>query len=410
VQPGRPAGRAGPLARTAHRIWQAQSGLNWRAAALLGLLSSTFSTAISQLTATRIGRDALVDWTVVANIPMRDPALQLEPTALVIAVGILFHQWADFSWELTFFGLFGRWTAALRPPAILLLALPWAIFTSAAEWFVLVPLLPFRQPIFPLEQPYWIGLLVHLSSASMYPLFPWIRDRLANRSDPSNRRFAAAWGGLAAAGLLGVAVLAALGWQGHEWPWTGRTLASDQAFMRRMATHHAQGIELARIGAAHAADPHLRALARLMAAEQSGENAILAQWWQSWFGPPLPPCSPGEQAEMPGMLTPAEIDALRQQENGNEPPFDTSFVQLMTRHHRGAVAMADAELRGGGDIRLRIMAQAIRHGQQGEIELMRGTAGVAAVRAATLDQVVARLLPEPPSSKLGRSEPATAGR
>ena len=54
-------------------------------------------------------------------------------------------------------------------------AVPWAILTSALEWFILVPLFPFWQPIFTLQQPYWIGFLVHLSSASMYPLFAWLR-------------------------------------------------------------------------------------------------------------------------------------------------------------------------------------------------------------------------------------------
>jgi hypothetical protein len=31
------------------------------------------------------------------------------------------------------------------------------------------------QPIFTLQQPDWIGFLVHLSSASMYPLFARFR-------------------------------------------------------------------------------------------------------------------------------------------------------------------------------------------------------------------------------------------
>jgi hypothetical protein len=53
-------------------------------------------------------------------------------------------------------------------------AVPWAILTSALEWFILVQLFPFWQPIFTLQQPYWIGFLVHLSSASMYPLFAWL--------------------------------------------------------------------------------------------------------------------------------------------------------------------------------------------------------------------------------------------
>jgi hypothetical protein len=44
--------------------------------------------------------------------------------------------------------------------------------------------------------------------------------------------------------------------------------------------------------------------------------------------------------------------------------------------------MADKELRGGGDLRLRVMAVSIRHEQQGEIALMHGVSGFAAVAQA----------------------------
>src|SRR3954453_2529228 len=126
---------------------------NWLAAAELGLISSSFSTIVSQLFSARLGRDAFVDWMTVAAIPMRDAALSAEPSWSSILAGIAFHQWADFSWAVVFFGLFGRWTAKLSPWRIFLLAMPWAVFSSASEWFVLVPLLPFQQPLFTLQQP-----------------------------------------------------------------------------------------------------------------------------------------------------------------------------------------------------------------------------------------------------------------
>jgi hypothetical protein len=70
---------------------------NWLAAAQLGLISSSFSTVVSQLFAARIGRDALVDWMTVATIPARDMALSAEPSWAAVVCGIAFHQWADFS-------------------------------------------------------------------------------------------------------------------------------------------------------------------------------------------------------------------------------------------------------------------------------------------------------------------------
>lgn len=374
--------------------------MNWRAAILLGLISSSFSTVVSQLVAGRIGRDAVVDWMVVASIPAGDSVLHVEATWPVIIGGILFHQWADFCWEVFFFGLLGRWTARLRPSAILLVAGPWAVFTSAAEWLVLVPLFPFWQPVFPLEQPYWIGFLVHLSSASLYPLFPWLRDRVAGRRSVADRRFAATWAGLLAAGVLAFAVLAFFGVHHHELPWMGRDRSGDQAYIRRMSAHHAQGIKLAVIAAGQASDPRLRALARLMAAEQIGENRIFDQWWRSWFVIPPQICGTAERASMPGMLTQDQVGQLRQARGAG---FDPLFVRLMSFHHAGAVQMANEEMHGVGDIRLRIMAQAIRHSQQGEIELMRGTRSVAAVRAAVLDLVSVRMtLPPGPAEEPGR--------
>jgi hypothetical protein len=104
---------------------------NWRAAILLGLISSSYSTTISQLAAAHVGRDAAVDWMSVAAIPGRDAMLQAEPTWTSIAIGIGFHQWADLSWALIFFGLLGRWTAGLSPSAIAMIAVPWAVLTSA---------------------------------------------------------------------------------------------------------------------------------------------------------------------------------------------------------------------------------------------------------------------------------------
>jgi uncharacterized protein (DUF305 family) len=364
----------------------AEVRLNWRTAALLGLITSSFSTLVAQFLAARIGRDAVVDWMIVAAIPGRDAAIQVEPGWATILGGILFHQWADFSWAVIFFGLLGRWTAHLHPGAILLLGLPWAVFTSASEWLFLVPVLPFWQPIFPLNQAWWIGLLVHLTSASLYPLFPWLRDRVAGRlPSPPDRRFAQVWGGLAAAGLCGLGVLAFFGWQRREPPHIGGNVAFDQSYMRRMAAHHAQGVELALLAAERAQVAHLQALARLMAAEQRGEIAIFGQWWRSWFGGALPSATTEDHAAMPGMVPVEEMAALRQAEAGT---FDARFIAAMTFHHRGAVAMADEALRKAGDLRLKLMSHAIRQEQRGEIELMHGRQGFAAVRSAVLNMLL----------------------
>jgi uncharacterized protein (DUF305 family) len=348
----------------------------WRAAASLGLISSTFSTVVSQLSAARIGRDASVDWMSVAAIPARDWALSAEPSTGAIAIGIAFHQWADFSWALVFFGVFGKLTADRRPGWLAVAAAPWAILTSSLEWFVLVPLFPFWQPIFTLQQPYWIGFLVHLSSASVYPLFAWLHRSPSERQAFEGRTFVGVWSWCAVVGflLLGIAVVFAA--YDRELPWVGRNPTTDQTFIRHMVTHHEQGIRLASIAAERAGDPHLRALSKLMVASQKGEAEILAHWWRSWFDEAMQVCSAEERASMPGLLDTATVERLRSIEATS---FDQVFIGLMTRHHRGAVKMANSQLRYGSDPRLRMVAHAIRHGQQGEIALMHGVHGGKAV-------------------------------
>jgi Domain of unknown function (DUF305) len=79
---------------------------------------------------------------------------------------------------------------------------------------------------------------------------------------------------------------------------------------------------------------------------------------------------------MPDLLDPADVAKLRSTEASS---FDRLFVELMTKHHKGAVAMADSEIRHGSDPRLRIMARAMRHEQQGEIALLHGIDGGPAI-------------------------------
>jgi uncharacterized protein (DUF305 family) len=347
-------------------------------AIVLGLISSTFSTIVSQLAAGRLGRDAAVDWMTVAAIPFGNSMFAVEPGAGAILAGIAFHQWADFSWALLFFVILHRFTADLSARALLVIAMPWAVVTSALEWLVLVPLFPFNQPIFTLQQPYWIGFLVHLSSAMAYPLFPGLRQRLVHKQPWP--RSAKLWACAAGFALVVLASADALARRNIEFGWIGRgDQEPDRAFLRHMSAHHQQGIALAELAIARANDPGLRQLAKLMAASQAGERMIFERWWRSWFGPSLETCGTAELDAMPGYLTAEQFAAVAKSADDR---FDAAFVAAMTTHHRGAVRMADAQLSAGQDPRLRAMAHAIRHGQQGEIALMRGARGWNAVQQA----------------------------
>jgi uncharacterized protein (DUF305 family) len=346
---------------------QAPAWLNWRAAALLGLITSTWSTVAVSLGAARVGRVIEVDWMIVGAVLLREVGLVAEPGWRELAAGILVHQSADFFWAVVFFGLLGRWTGRLGPWAILALAVPWALLTSSIEYFLW---LPWLQPLFVMQNPYWPGLGVHVISASLYPIFPWLRDRLAGRASPHGG-FTRVWASLAVLGLVLLAVLGWLGQRDREIPLLALLdgqPAVDQRFLRLMTFHHAMGVELAREAAARADDPELRRLASLMIADQSGEMDIMGQWWRSWIAPEVPPLSPEEHAAMPGMPAAEELAALEAVRGSG---FDALFLPVMSRHHAGAIAMANDALAGAVDLRVWLLAQSVRHAQRNQIAMMR---------------------------------------
>jgi uncharacterized protein (DUF305 family) len=104
-----------------------------------------------------------------------------------------------------------------------------------------------------------------------------------------------------------------------------------------------------------------------MVASQASEVEIFGRWWRHKFDLPMPDCSARERADMPGYLAPERLQRAR---SISPDQFDHAFIQLMTIHHAGAVKMAHREWHSRGDPRLRIMAHAIRHAQQGEVHLV----------------------------------------
>jgi uncharacterized protein (DUF305 family) len=70
---------------------------------------------------------------------------------------------------------------------------------------------------------------------------------------------------------------------------------------------------------------------------------------------------------MPGMATPDELDELRGL-SGDE--LDVRFLQLMIRHHQGAVPMADYALAHADTDVVRRLAQKVIESQSAEVLTM----------------------------------------
>ncbi len=342
-------------------------GAIWKAAFITGLITSTFSTLVILLGSGRIGTGVRFRFMEIGTVGLRDVAVDFVPRWYAVVAGVVIHQSADIFWAVVFFGLFSRWTIHIRP-AVLLAALPlWAALTDAMEYFVF---LPWLQPLMNMQSPYWLGLVVHIASASAYPVFLWLRRPLLGIDQDAG--FGRHWAGLLVGVLAVLSVIAVLGESGREIPWpfvTEETRAYDASFMRRMAAHHEVGVGMARLAAQRAESEDLRTLGKMMVAEQEMEIDILRRWWRSWYDGELAAPTHEEHATMPGMPSSGAIEELSRL-SGAE--FDRRFKELMIAHHEGAVGMSSEAWGRAGQPHLRLLANQIRLAQGRQIKVMMG--------------------------------------
>ncbi|MBC9713467.1 DUF305 domain-containing protein [Streptomyces sp. TRM66268-LWL] len=145
--------------------------------------------------------------------------------------------------------------------------------------------------------------------------------------------------------------------------------AADVAFAQGMIPHHRQAVEMAELAPERAESAELKQLAEQIKKAQDPEIKTLSGWLASW-GEDVP--AEGEMGghgghDGGGMMTEAEMAGL---EKASGKAFDTAFMELMIKHHEGAVAMAKTEQAEGAYAPAKEMAGAIITSQSDEIERM----------------------------------------
>jgi uncharacterized protein (DUF305 family) len=119
---------------------------------------------------------------------------------------------------------------------------------------------------------------------------------------------------------------------------------ADVAFMQGMIMHHAQAVEMTALIASHTENENLRLLGARISRSQSDEIKFMKRWLAA-RGEPISMAMLGmadmktsgqPMTMMPGMLTPAQMDALRKAKGVD---FDQLFLTGMIQHHNGALTM-----------------------------------------------------------------------
>lgn len=158
------------------------------------------------------------------------------------------------------------------------------------------------------------------------------------------------------------------------------TSHADVLFMQGMIFHHAQAVEMTAMIPSHTDNKKLRALGARISSSQSDEIKFMKRWLAA-RGEAIPttmPDMPGmmmsgsDMPLMPGMLTPEQMDALR---NAKGKEFDRLFLIGMIQHHNGALTMVKdlfATEGSGQDAELFNFATDADNTQRAEIRIMQG--------------------------------------
>jgi uncharacterized protein (DUF305 family) len=157
----------------------------------------------------------------------------------------------------------------------------------------------------------------------------------------------------------------------------GQHNAVDVTFAKAMIPHHRQAVEMADLAPDRARSAEVRKLAAEIKAAQAPEIEKLSGWLTSW-GETVPAegamdhSMHGGMDGMDGMMSAEEMTEL---ENASGQAFDTGFMEMMIKHHEGAVEMAKTEQSAGAHTPARKMAADIIDSQSAEIEQMKKLLG-----------------------------------
>ncbi|MFC4638560.1 DUF305 domain-containing protein [Deinococcus hohokamensis] len=169
--------------------------------------------------------------------------------------------------------------------------------------------------------------------------------------------------------LLGLLVLALAGLLAAPRLLPPGERTPEVRFVREMIEHHTQAVDLALRIRERTRNPELRTLAldiMLSQQEQIGQmRGWLTLWKRPWGGEGMS----AKHARMMGMATPAEVRSLETLPLGRA---EVRFLQLMVRHHSGALTMVKPALETGVRPEVQALARQIQGTQGAEIRLMTG--------------------------------------
>ena len=145
--------------------------------------------------------------------------------------------------------------------------------------------------------------------------------------------------------------------------------AADVSFTQQMLVHHQGAIAMAQLAPSRASNQQVKDLASRIEAAQTPEIDEMARWLKTWGEPSASTDnSMGSMgSDSMGMMTDEQMNQLKA---ASGTVFDRMFLQMMTAHHQGAIAMAKTEQANGSNPQATALARSIETSQTAEVTEM----------------------------------------
>lgn len=140
---------------------------------------------------------------------------------------------------------------------------------------------------------------------------------------------------------------------------------ADVLFAQEMTLHHEQAVEMAQMALSSSAyaSPQVKDLAQRIENAQGPEIAMMKGWLTDWNMP----MEMSGMSHASGMMSNDEMASLKSMTYAE---FDKMWLELMIKHHQGAVEVANGMKSSGKSGAVLMLANQIISGQTAEIAEM----------------------------------------
>lgn len=140
----------------------------------------------------------------------------------------------------------------------------------------------------------------------------------------------------------------------------------DLQFLDTMSAHHQSAIEMAQLVEQRSSHGELKQMAKKMIDDQQGEIKQMMGWKQQWYADK----GDAVNMKMPGMMESMKGMSMEKMDASSGDQFDAMFLDMMSKHHLGAVKMAQEAQKKSQHKEIKDLAKKVVDEQKKEIAQM----------------------------------------